>query len=162
MKAIVYTSNTGHTAEYAKILGNKTSLPVYDLDTAIKTLGKGSEVIYLGWLFASSLKGYKKAKKHFKILAVCGVGLCETGCLAAEVRRSIRLPDEIPLFTLQGGIDKPRLRGINKAMINGLIKMLSSKKEQTEDDRRMLELLHEDKNYVSEENLSAFMEWFAK
>lgn len=31
MKVIVYTSNTGHTAEYAIILGKTTGLPVYPL-----------------------------------------------------------------------------------------------------------------------------------
>jgi len=37
-KAIVYTSNTGYTAEYAKILGEKAGLPVYSLDEAEKNV----------------------------------------------------------------------------------------------------------------------------
>ena len=41
-----------------------------------------------------------------------------------------------------------------------LIKGLSSQKERTENDARMLELLTQDKCYVSEENTAAFMEWF--
>lgn len=32
MKAIVYTSNTGTTAEYAKLIGEKTGLPVYSFE----------------------------------------------------------------------------------------------------------------------------------
>ena len=32
MKAIVYTSNTGTTKEYAKLLSDKLSLPYYSLD----------------------------------------------------------------------------------------------------------------------------------
>ena len=32
--AIVYTSNTGYTAEYAYLLGGKTGLPVYALAEA--------------------------------------------------------------------------------------------------------------------------------
>ena len=61
---------------------------------------------------------------------------------------------------MQGGMDKTKLRGINKFMINMLTKGLSSKKERTENDERMLELLTHDKNYVSEENITAFMKWF--
>lgn len=34
MKAIVYTSKCGHTAEYAGILGKLTGLPVYSLKDA--------------------------------------------------------------------------------------------------------------------------------
>ena len=160
MKVIVYTSNTGHTAEYSKMLGAKIGLPVYALNEAAKKLQKGTEIIYLGWLFANNIKGYKKATKRYKISAICAVGLCDTGTAVAEVRKANSISEETPLFTMQGGMDKTKLRGINKFMINMLTKGLSSKKERTENDERMLELLTHDKNYVSEENITAFMKWF--
>ena len=160
MKVIVYTSNTGHTAAYSKILGAKIGLPVYALNEAAKKLQKGTEIIYLGWLFANNIKGYKKATKKYKISAICAVGLCDTGTAVAEVRKANSISEETPLFTMQGGMDKTKLRGINKFMINMLTKVLSSKKERTENDERMLELLTHDKNYVSEENITAFMKWY--
>ena len=160
MKVIVYTSNTGHTAEYSKMLGAKIGLPVYSLNEAAKKLQKGTEIIYLGWLFANNIKGYKKATKKYKISAICAVGLCDTGTAVAEVRKANSISEETPLFTMQGGMDKTKRRGINKFMINMLTKGLSSKKERTENDERMLELLTHDKNYVSEENITAFMKWF--
>ena len=162
MKVIVYTSNTGHTAAYSKMLGAKIGLPVYALNEAAKKLQKGTEIIYLGWLFANNIKGYKKATKKYKISAICAVGLCDTGTAVAEVRKANSISEETPLFTMQGGMDKTKLRGINKFMINMLTKGLSSKKERTENDERMLELLTHDKNYVSEENITAFMKWFNK
>ena len=160
MKVIVYTSNTGHTAEYSKMLGAKIGLPVYTLNEAKKKVQKGTEIIYLGWLFANNIKGYKKATKKYKISAICAVGLCDTGTAVAEVRKANSISEETPLFTMQGGMDKTKLRGINKFMINMLTKGLSSRKERTENDERMLELLTHDKNYVSEENITAFMKWF--
>ena len=160
MKAIVYTSNTGHTAAYSKMLGAKIGLPVYALNEAAKKLQKGTEIIYLGWLFANNIKGYKKATKKYKISAICAVGLCDTGTAVAEVRKANSISEETPLFTMQGGMDKTKLRGINKFMINMLTKGLSSRKERTENDERMLELLTHDKNYVSEENITTFMKWF--
>lgn len=72
------------------------------------------------------------------------------------------LSEEIPLFTMQGGMDKNKLRGINKLMINMLTKGLSSQNERSESDERMLYLVTHDANYVSEENTSAFMEWYYK
>ena len=57
-------------------------------------------------------------------------------------------------------MDKSKLRGINKLMINMLTKGLSSRKERSENDERMLYLLTHDQNYVSEENITAFMEWY--
>ena len=160
MKAIVYVSETGHTARYAAILGEKTGLPVYALAEAAKALPRGTEVIYLGWLFASKLKGYKKASKRFRIRAVCAVGLCDTGTAIPQTRKANAIPSELPLFTVQGGMDKTALRGINRFMLDSLIKMLNSKKERGEDDERMLYLLLHDEDYVCEENLSAVLEWF--
>ncbi|MBE6588540.1 MAG: hypothetical protein E7643_00030 [Ruminococcaceae bacterium] len=160
MKAIVYTSNTGHTAQYAKILGKQTGLPVFFLDEALTVLPRGTEIVYMGWLFANSVKGYKKAAKRFSVRAVCGVGLCDTGALLEEVRAAISLPEDVPLFTMQGGIDRKKLKGINKFMIGALTKSVAGKKDPTEDDRRMLELLTHDTNYVSEMHTKAFAEWF--
>ena len=160
IRAIVYTSNTGHTKKYAEMLGRLTGLPVYRLENAVREIAKGTRVIYLGWLFAGSLKGYRTAAKHFTLAAVCGVGLCDTGAMTDEVRRAISLPEEIPLFTMQGGIDKTRLTGIHKFMIRMLIKGLSAKKSPTEEERRMLELLCRDADYVSKENAAAFCAWY--
>ena len=162
MKAIVYTSGTGHTADYARILGEKTGLPVYAMSDALKKLTKETEIIYLGWLWANNIKGYRKAAKKFNISAICAVGLCDTGTAIAAVRKANSLSDELPLFTMQGGMDKTMLHGINKFMISMLIKAVSSKKERSEDDERMLYLLQNDQNYVSEENTVAFMEWYKK
>lgn len=160
MKAIVYTSNTGYTEAYAKILGQKTGLRVITLDQAMKLLPKGTRIIYMGWLFASSVKGYHKAAKRFDIRAVCGIGLCDTGALLAEVRKAIALPESIPLFTMQGGMDHSKLRGINKFMIDMLVKMLQRKEDSTQDEKRMLELIQKGGNYVSQENTQQFMQWY--
>ena len=121
MKAIVYTSNTGFTARYAQMLGQKLELPVLELKTAMKQLPKGTEVIYMGWLFASAVKGYSKANDRFKVCALIGVGLCETGTLIEDVMKTNEVAEGVPVFTLQGGMDHSKLKGINKFMINMLI-----------------------------------------
>lgn len=159
MKAIVYTSEAGHTEAYAKILGNKTSLPVYELSETKKKLAKGTEIIYMGWLFASSVKGYKKAAKRFSVSAVIGVGLCPTGEMLAEIRKREALPESIPLFTMQGGMDQSSLRGVNRFMINMLAKMLTSK-EKTAEEEAMLELIKNGGYFVDEKNTASFMEWY--
>ncbi|MGN1316082.1 MAG: hypothetical protein ACI4VW_03375 [Acutalibacteraceae bacterium] len=160
MKAVVYTSQCGHTAEYAQILGKLTGLRVYSLNDAENQLEKNTQIIYLGWLMANTVQGLKKATKKFKISAVCGVGLCDTGAMLAEVKKANALPEDFPLFTMQGGMDKTKLRGAHKLMINMLAKGLASQKERSETDERMLYLLTHSENCVSEKNVSAFMEWY--
>ncbi|MDY3860058.1 MAG: flavodoxin domain-containing protein [Candidatus Limivicinus sp.] len=158
--AIVYTSNTGHTRQYALLLGEQISLPAYSLDEANSQLPGGSPVIYLGWLHASHVKGYPKASKRFALCAVCGVGLCDTGTLTSEVRKATSIPESIPLFTLQGGIDRSRLKGMDKLMISMLTKGLAAKKQRSAQDERMLELLSGDESFVSPENLSEVLQWY--
>ena len=58
-----YTSNTGSTAEYAQLLGNELNLPVHSLQQAKNKVPAGSEIIYLGWIMAGGIKGYKEAAK---------------------------------------------------------------------------------------------------
>ena len=43
--AILYTSNTGFTRQYAQMLGGKLGLPVYPLQEAFSELPRGSSVI---------------------------------------------------------------------------------------------------------------------
>ena len=157
--AILYTSNTGHTCQYAHLLGDRLGLSVYSLPDANKQLPKGSPVIYLGWLHASHVKGYAKAARRFDLRAVCAVGLCDTGTLTDQVRKATSIPECIPLFTLQGGIDRSRLKGMDKLMISMLTKGLASQKQRSAQEERMLELLSRDESYVSLENLSEVLRW---
>ena len=71
---IVYKSNTGYTKQYAKMLGKALSLPSYELGN-VPECHKGSDVIYLGWLFAGTIVGYKKCAKRYKVKCVAGVGM---------------------------------------------------------------------------------------
>ena len=158
--AIVCTSNTGHTRQYALLLGEQIGLPAYSLEDAGSYLSGGSPVIYLGWIHASHVKGYSKAEKRFSLRAVCGVGLCDTGTLLPEVRMATSIPEDIPLFTLQGGIDRSRLKGMDKLLISMLAKGLASQKQRSAQDDRMLELLSRDESHVSPENLSEVLQWY--
>ena len=158
--AILYTSNTGHTRQYALLLGDHLGLPVCTLPDAKEQLPKGSPIIYLGWIHASHIKGYSRAAKRFELCAVCGVGLCDTGTMTSEVRTATSIPEDIPLFTLQGGLERSKLKGMDKLMISMLTKGLAAQKQRSAQDNRMLELLRRDESYVSPENLAGLLQWY--
>lgn len=157
MDAIVYTSNTGHTREYAQLLSGALRLPAYELGSEP---AKGSTIIYLGWLKAGKIEGYKKASKKYNIAAVCAVGMYTTGTHTDEVRKGNSIPSQTPLFTLQGGIDLDALKGLHKFVINMLLKGLSDKKDKTEDDEQLLHLIESGGNYVCLDNLREFLTWY--
>ena len=75
MKAIVYTSQTGSAAEYAGLLGKAVGLPVYTVSEAKKALAAGDEILYIGWVMASVVQGYKASAARYRVAAVCAVGL---------------------------------------------------------------------------------------
>ena len=108
----------------------------------------------------ADVKGYAKAARRFDICAVCAVGLCDTGTLTDQVRKVTSIPEGIPLFTLQGGIDRSRLKGMDKLMISMLTKGLASQKQRSAQEERMLELLSRDESYVSSENIAAVLQWY--
>ena len=101
MKAIIYTTNTGSTAQYAKMLAEKTGLQAFSMEEAKSKVEAGSEIIYLGWIMAAQVKGCKAAAKKYKIRAICAVGMEKTGTRTEEIRGNTCVPAEIPLFTLQ-------------------------------------------------------------
>lgn len=164
--AIVYTSNTGHTEQYAALLGNKTGLPVYPLDEAMRKLPPEESVIYLGWLMAGKVQGYKKAAGRWQVEAVCGVGMGVTGSQMQDLRKANALPDSMPVFTLQGGFDITRLRGVYKLMMTVMLKTagkgLEAKEDRTPDEDDMLDLLLHGGSRVSEDNLAAVLDWYQK
>ena len=161
--SIVYTSNTGYTAEYARLLGEKTGLPVYSLAEAEQKLAAGNRVIYLGWLMAGKVQGYKKAAKRYKVQAVCGVGMGGNGSQLQEVRKANAIPEKTPLFTLQGGFDIQKLSGIYKLMMTIMVKTagkgLAEKQDRTPDEDVMLEMLTQGGSRVSAENLAEVLAW---
>lgn len=164
--AIVYTSNTGYTRQYAQMLSEKTGLPVYSSAEAASKLPQGSGVIYLGWLMAGKVQGYAKAAKRYRTAAVCGVGMGATGSQLVDVHKANALPQSLPVFTLQGGFDMTRLRGIYKLMMTVMAKTvgkkLAGKTDRTPEEDDMLELLVHGGSRVREENLSAVLAWYGE
>ena len=102
--AIVYTSNTGYTRQYALLLGAKTGLPVYALDEARKCLTPGCAILYLGWLMAGKVQGYAKANGRFRIAAVCGVGMGAPGSQNEDIRKANALPLPCPCLPYRAGL----------------------------------------------------------
>ena len=163
MEAIVYTSNTGSTAQYAQLLGQATGLNVYSAEEAKKKLSAHAEIIYLGWLMASGVKGYKHAAKRYNVRAVCAVGMGKTGAQTDEVRGKNAIPADIPLFTLQGNFNMEKLRGVYKIMMRMMIKTvgkaLAEKADRTPDEEDLLDMMHGGER-VGVDNLNAVLEWY--
>ena len=164
MNAIIYTTNTGSTEHYAKLLAQKTGLPVYSLAEAKKWVFAGAEVIYLGWIMAGSVKGYAEAAKRYQVRAICGVGMGQAGTQADSVRKKSSVPADIPLFTLQGNFDVKKLHGVYRLMMEIMVKTagkgLAEKKDRTPEEDDMLDMMLHGGERVKEETLGAGLDWY--
>ena len=165
MNAIIYTTNTGSTERYARLLAQKTGLPAYSLAEAKKRVFAGAEVIYLGWIMAGSVKGYAEAAKRYRIRAVCAVGMGQTGTQMDSVRKKSAVPADIPLFTLQGNFDVKKLHGIYRPMMEIMVKTagkaLAEKSDRTPEEDDMLDMMRCGGKRVKAENLSAVLDWYS-
>lgn len=164
MKAIIYTSNAGSTVQYAQLLANELHLPVYSAKEAKKKVPAHSEIIYLGWIMAGGIKGYKDMVKKYNVRAVCAVGMSRTGTQTEEVRAKNSIPKNIPLFTLQGNFDLEKLHGVYKMTMNMMVKTagksLAEKTDRTPEEDDLLEMMTNGKGRVCLENLKAIIEWY--
>ena len=164
MNAIIYTTNTGSTERYARLLARKTGLPAYSLAEAKKRVFARAEVIYLGWIMAGSVKGYAEAAKRYRVRAVCGVGMGQTGTQTDSVRKKSAVPLSIPLFTLQGNFDVKKLHGVYRPMMEIMVKTagkgLAEKSDRTPEEDDMLDMMLHGGERVKAENLRAVLDWY--
>ena len=70
MDAIIYTTNTGSTERYARLLSHETGLPAYSAAEAGEYISAGAEVIYMGWIMAGSVKGLCRGGAAAKIVTM--------------------------------------------------------------------------------------------
>ena len=162
IQAIVYTSNTGSTEQYARLLGQKTGLPVCSLEEAKKTLNAGTQILYLGWVMASGIQGYTDAARLYRIPMVCAVGMEPAG-KDQELREKNGIPQDAALYPLQGGYLPDRLRGVQKLMMRmitgSMAKTLAAKANRTPEEDDLLDLMRHGGSRVSREKLAGPIRW---
>ena len=163
-KAIVYTSNTGYTAQYAALLAKKTGLHAYALDEALEKVPEGSAVIYMGWIMAGKIQGFITAVKHYQVAAVCGVGMNPTGSQLSMVRQANGLGENMPVFTLQGGLNMDKLHGFKKLILKimggTMGKQLMAKQDRTPEEDAILDMFRNGGDRVSMQNLKDVVSWY--
>ena len=162
IQAIVYTSNTGSTGQYARLLGQETGLSVCSLTEAKKALNEGTQIIYLGWVMAGGIQGYADAARLYRIPMVCAVGMEPAG-KEQELREKNGIPQDAALYALQGGYSPDRLRGIQKLMMRmitgSMAKKLAAKADRTPEEDDLLDLMQHGGSRVSLDNLAGPLRW---
>ena len=150
---IVYESNTGHTENYANMLAEKLNLECIPL----KQYKIDNEpIIFLGWIFANNIQGYKKISGKTNIKCTIAVGMTQADRQnISEIVKINNVSEKF--FYLQGGLDYTRLKGIKKIMLKMVAKSVI--KENRPEDKELIDIFINGGNFVKEENLSEIVEF---
>ncbi len=163
LKAVVYTSQTGFTEQYARMLAGKAGLGCYTVKEAKKRLNKEDEYIYMGWLSAGKIVGLSKAKRLSAPAAIAAVGISAPDLAYEEKLKKQNKLGETAFFYLQGGFAREKLRGIPKMMMNAahssLLKAAKAQKDPTPQQKKAAELLEYGGSCVTKEALIPLIGW---
>lgn len=153
VEAIVYTSDTGFTQQYARLLAEETRLPAYALNE--KRPRRGAGVIYLGWLRAGRVKGLSKAARRYRVLALGVVGMSPTpnGAALADSAR--------PAFYLPGGYRPEAVRGLSRFMMGMMGRMLQKKGAEDPETQAMLDAFSKGCDFSDPARLVPLVQWAA-
>lgn len=164
MNAIVYTTKTGNTKRYAQMISEGTGLPIYSFKDSKKNVPVGADIVYLGWINAGKIQGYRKASKRYKIRAACGVGMSKTGTMTENVRKRTRIAESVPLFTLQGNFNIDKLHGFYRLIMALMAKAikndLENKKDLSPEEADIADMVIHGGERVKSENLNDFLDWY--
>ena len=164
ISAILYTSNSGFTAEYAHMLAKATGLPCNDL-TQMHSPQPQEEVIYFGWVMAGRCVGVQKAMNMCNVRAVVQVGMAPGSQAACdELRKKANIPADVAIFTLQGGFEMARLHGPMKWIMHlkckQIKKMLEEKTDRNAAQQLTYDMVTKGASAVSAENLQPVLDWY--
>ena len=160
VSAIVYTSSTGYTRRYAQMLGQRAGLPVHDLRGDVLPV-QGTKVLYLGWMFAGSVKGLAKARKTWDVQAVCAVGMAPVEMAQDAGIRAQEHLGKIPLFYLQGGYAPEKLTGVYRPMMWMMTRKVTKEPPKDEREAYMQRVFREGADFVDEKQLEPVLAWLA-
>lgn len=166
MKVIViYKSQTGFTQKYAEWISQAVSCECVEFKKAKKIkLSEYDAVVFGGWFKASAITNISWFKKQIPSLSAAGKKLIVfcTGANPAEnpeameaLKRNFTADElsKIKTFYCPGGLNYEKMSGGSKMAMKMLIKILSCKKDATEADRQMIQMISKsydisDKKYI--------------
>ena len=145
------------------MLSKATGLPAYNIKNRSPPAVRGQDVVYMGWLMAGGVQGYKPIAKRYHVKALCAVGMSPAEPDQTEGIRK-RYGITAPVFYLQGGFDINKLTGVYKFMMRAMCKKilgdLAKVTARTPEQEALYKMATEGANYVSEASLAPVIDWY--
>ena len=169
---IIYTSQTGFTKKYAQWLSDRLKADIYELKDVQKKddafFDEYQAIVYGGWAMAGKTVKinwfFEKAKEwKDKRLAVFCVGGSPNDNPDVEKMLENMLTNEqkkyIKAFYCQGGLDYDKMKTPSKLACKALVSMLNKKKDATQKEKDMAEMLSHSYDISDEKYIEPIVEY---
>lgn len=169
---VVYRSKTGTAKKYADWIAYELSADILDEISARKSmLSKYDAVIFGGCVHMGRILGAGLIKRNLGMLAGKRVAVFAVGAAEATEETVNRVRDanfsreqqkQFRFFYLRGGFDLSKTRGLDRAMLGMMQKMLQRKKKEnlTPDEADMLAAFSVPEEHVRRENVAQIVSCF--
>lgn len=158
---ILYYSRTGYTKKYVDWICNETgSIPMSITKVDKKILKDANTIVFGSSIMASNIRKMKSAKKLIhkyqpKRVAFFATGLTEETNLFEMDKIKITNFTDInletsPFFYLRGGFDYNRLNKFEQSMIKMYTKMVESKEDASEEEKKIGRFFSNVQDYTDE------------
>lgn len=152
MKTIViYTSQTGFTKRYAEWIAQASGAPCLTLSEARKKDLSGYDaIVFGGWACAGGIKHidwFRKQIAHWadkKLIAFCvGASPSDNPEVETALNRNFTAEERkrVHVFYCPGGLNYSKMPALSRMMLKLYHKTLEAKKERTEQEQAMLNML---------------------
>lgn len=172
---VIYESKYGYTRRYAQWLGEALSCPIFERKAfRPRDLSRYETVIYGGGIYAGGISGIQFLRRNITLLSgkkvllfTCGLADTDDPDNISNIRSSVekafsgKIPAQIRLFHLRGGMDYSRLTFVHRSMMSMLRKMLLKKadSERSREDRQILETYGQCLDFTDRESIRPLVEY---
>ncbi|MCM1263592.1 MAG: flavodoxin domain-containing protein [Butyrivibrio sp.] len=160
---VIYNSQTGFTKRYAEWIAKTTGADCLELSVAKKKdLAAYEAIIFGGWACAGSISKISWFKENIdkwtdkKLIAFCvGASPIDNPEIETALNRNFNEweRERVKIFYCPGGFNYEKMSAPSKLMMKMFIKALRAKKDKTESEQVMVEMISSsydisDKKYI--------------
>lgn len=171
---VIYKSKHGSTKQYAEWIGEELECPVISADDfSKKDFVNYDNIIYGGCVQAGGIQGFDLIKKAMRwgrldgkkvITFAVGINIMqkETRMQLREINFDKSYVERMTCFYCPGAYKPEEIKGIDAGIMKLMVKMLEGKdaSEMTEDDKRLLDAVHNGANYVDRKYIEPIINEF--
>lgn len=167
--AVIYTSQTGFTKRYAEWICSRTGADLMELSDVKKhDLNVYDAVVFGGWACAGKISKADKFKKLMakypgKKYAVYSTGASPLESPHISEFLSANFPESdypgVRLFYFPAGFNYEKMPALSRFMMKVFNKMLASKKDKTEEEKIMAEMIASSYDISDEKYIQPLVEY---